>query len=91
MVSDKPSLARIKIQFPDDIWISQIFKEFKDIHMEIAYFLPYDLEKSIGNSIIEIKHHQISSILDCVKNHPSVFEFNLMVLPLRTQTSQRFG
>ena len=78
MVSDKPSLARIKVRFPDEIWISQIFKEFKDIHMEISYFLPYDLEKSIGNSIIEIKHHQIKSILDTVRNHPSVFEFNVM-------------
>ena len=46
--------------------------------MEIAYFLPYDLEKSIGNSVVEILHHDLDSIIDVVQNHPSVFEFNLM-------------
>ncbi|MHA1150410.1 MAG: helix-turn-helix domain-containing protein [Promethearchaeota archaeon] len=78
MVSNKPSLARIKVKFPKDIWISQVFKEFNDLHMEISYFLPYDLEKSIGNAIIEIKHYNINSVLTIIKNHPSVFEFNII-------------
>lgn len=78
MESNQPSLARIKIKFPDKIWISEIFKKFQGIKMEIFYFLPYDLEKSIGNSIVEIQHHDLDSIIDIIKNHPSVFEFNLM-------------
>lgn len=78
MESNQPSLARIKIKFPDKIWISEIFKRFQGIKMEIFYFLPYDLEKSIGNSIVEIQHHDLDSIIDIIKNHPSVFEFNLM-------------
>jgi hypothetical protein len=44
--------------------------------MEILYFLPYDLEKSIGNAIIEIMHHDLDSILQEIKNHGSVFEFS---------------
>jgi len=78
MESDKPSLARIKIKFPDKIWISEVFNKFHGLKMEIAYFLPYDLEKSIGNSVVEILHHDLDSIIDLIKNHPSVFEFNLM-------------
>ena len=78
MESNQPSLARIKIKFPDKIWISEIFKKFQGIKMEIFYFLPYDLEKSIGNSIVEIQPHDLDSIIDIIKNHPSVFEFNLM-------------
>ena len=78
MDAEKPSLARIKIKFPDKLWISQIFKKFPDIKMEILYFLPYDLEKSIGNSIIEILYHDTESIINVVKNHPSVYEFSLM-------------
>jgi predicted DNA binding protein len=78
MNSEKPSLARIKIKFPDDIWISEIFKKFPDIKMEISYFLPYDLEKSIGNAIIEIKFYNIDSIIKEIENHPSVFEFNVL-------------
>jgi len=78
MDSSRPSLARIKIKFPDQIWISHIFKKYPDVKMEISHFLPYDLEKSIGNSIIEIKHYNINKIIDDVRNHPSVFELSVM-------------
>lgn len=78
MESNQPSLARIKIKFPDKIWISEIFKKFQGIKMDISYFLPYDLEKSIGNSIVEVLHHDLDSIIDVIQNHPSVFEFNVM-------------
>lgn len=78
MDSSKPSLARIKIKFPDEIWISEIFKKFHDIRMEIINFLPYDLEKSIGNAVIEIMHYDLESILQVIKNHSSVFEFSVL-------------
>jgi len=84
----KPSLARIKIKFPEDIWISEVFKQFPDIKMQISYFLPYDLEKSIGNSIIEILYHEIDSIIELIKNHPSVFEFSIME---REETRVKFN
>ncbi|MFX1236744.1 MAG: helix-turn-helix domain-containing protein [Promethearchaeota archaeon] len=88
MSSTQPSLARIKIKFPRDIWIATIFKEFPDIKMEIQYFLPYDLERSIGNSIVEIMYHDISTILEVIKKHPSVFEFNMME---REETRVKFN
>jgi len=78
MDSTKSSLARIKIKFPDKLWISELFKNFPDLKMEISYFLPYDLEKSIGNSIIEIMHYNIDSIIQEIRNHPSVFEFSIL-------------
>ena len=78
MSSEKSSLARIKIKFPDSIWISDIFKNHRDVRMVIINFLPYDLDKSIGNSIIEITHHEIDKIIDDIKNHPSVFEFSVL-------------
>ena len=78
MSSSKTSLARIKIKFPEEIWISKIFKKFHDIRMEILYFLPFNLEKSIGNSIVEIYHYDIESIINDVRNHPSVFEFSIL-------------
>ena len=64
MDSSKTSLARIKIKFPKELWISDIFNSFQDVRMEIEYFLPYDLEKSIGNAIIEIMHYNIDSIIE---------------------------
>jgi len=76
--SSKPSLARLKIKFPEEIWISEIFKNYPDIKMEISYFLPYDLEKSIGNSVIEILHYKIDSVVEEIRRHPSVFEFNII-------------
>jgi predicted DNA binding protein len=78
MGSDKSSLARIKVKFPEKLWISHIFKEFPDVRMEIQYFLPYDLEKSIGNSIFEIMHYDTESIIKEIKEHPSVVEFSLL-------------
>ncbi len=78
MDSSKSSLARIKIKFPDKLWISELFKNFPDVKMEISYFLPYDLEKSIGNSIIEIMHYNIDSIIQEIRNHPSVFQFSIL-------------
>ncbi|NVM38259.1 MAG: helix-turn-helix domain-containing protein [Candidatus Lokiarchaeota archaeon] len=78
MASDKPSLARIKIKFPEQLWISEIFRKYPDIKMEISYFLPYDLERSIGNSVIEIMHYNVDSILEEVSNHPSVFELSVL-------------
>ncbi len=78
MDSSKSSLARIKIKFPDKLWISDLFKNFPDMKMEISYFLPYDLEKSIGNSIIEIMHYNIDSIIQDIRKHPSVFEFSIL-------------
>jgi predicted DNA binding protein len=78
MKSGKSSLARIKVKFPEKLWISHIFKEFPDVRMEIQYFLPYDLEKSIGNSIFEILHYDTESIIKEIQRHPSVFEFSLL-------------
>ena len=78
MDSSKTSLARIKIKFPDKIWISYIFSQFHDVKMEILYFLPYDLEKSIGNAIVEIMHYDIDSIIKEIRNHESVFEFSVL-------------
>ncbi|MHA2182090.1 MAG: hypothetical protein ACXAAH_11780, partial [Promethearchaeota archaeon] len=76
MERSKPSLARVKIKFPEQLWISQIFKKFPDVKMEISHFLPYDLEKSIGNSAIEIMHYEIGKVIDEIRAHPSVFEFS---------------
>ncbi|MFX1455680.1 MAG: helix-turn-helix domain-containing protein [Promethearchaeota archaeon] len=78
MKSGKSSLARIKVKFPDKLWISHIFKKFPDVRMEIEYFLPYDLEKSIGNSIFEIMHYDTELIIKEIQEHPSVFEFSLL-------------
>jgi len=78
MDSSKSSLAKIKIKFPDKIWISELFRKFHDIRMEISHFLPYDLEKSIGNSIIEIWHYDLDSIISTIKMHKSVFEFSIL-------------
>lgn len=78
MKTSKTSLARVKIKFPEQLWISHIFKEFPDIKMEISYFLPYDLEESIGNSAIEIMHYDIRKIIDEIRNHPSVLELSIL-------------
>ena len=72
------TIATIKIKFPDEIWISEIFRKFYDINMEILYFLPYDLEESIGNAIIELMHHDIDSIIEKIEKHPSVYDFHLV-------------
>jgi predicted DNA binding protein len=78
MVSSKASLARIKIKFPEQLWISEIFKNYSDVKLEITHFLPYDLERSIGNSVIEIRHYNINSILEEIGSHPSVFEISIL-------------
>lgn len=78
MEPSTPTLARIKIKFPEDIWISHIFNAFRDVDMTISYFLPYDLEKSIGNAMIEIQHWDIDSIMQEISTHPSVLEFTVL-------------
>jgi predicted DNA binding protein len=78
MASDKPSLARIKIKFPEQLWISEIFRNYPNVKMEISHFLPYDLERSIGNSVIEIMHYNLDSIIEEIRNHPSVFELSVI-------------
>ncbi|MHA1669312.1 MAG: helix-turn-helix domain-containing protein [Promethearchaeota archaeon] len=78
MDSSKASLARIKIKFPDQLWISHIFKKFSGIRMEIQYFLPYDFENSIGNSIIEIFHYNIETLIDEIKNHDSIIDISIL-------------
>ncbi len=78
MESFKSCLARIKIKFPDQLWISEIFKNFRDIRMEIEHFLPYDFENSIGNSIIEIFHYDIDLIIEEIKNHKSVIDISIL-------------
>ncbi|TXT58516.1 MAG: hypothetical protein BAJALOKI2v1_350011 [Promethearchaeota archaeon] len=70
------TLAVIKIKFPKDIWIHDLFHKFYDVQMEILYFLPYDLEESIGNAVIEIKHWDIELIVEEIKSHDSVYDFN---------------
>lgn len=79
MERETSSIAKIRIEFPEEIWISEIFEEFPDIiDMEILYFLPYNLEEYIGNALIEIKHYKIDSIVEIVKDHPSVRDFNIV-------------
>ena len=46
--------------------------------MEILNFLPYDLERSIGNAVIKIIHYNLESIIEVIKNHNSVYEFNIL-------------
>ncbi len=76
---NKPTLARIKVRFPDKLWISKIFNQFKDISkFEIINFFPYDFEKSIGNALIEILYYDIESIINVIKQHDSVFEFSIV-------------
>lgn len=72
------SIAKIRIEFPEEIWISEIFEEFPDVNMEILYFLPYNLEEYIGNALIEIKHYDIDSIVEIVRSHSSVKDFNIV-------------
>ncbi|MEJ2249552.1 MAG: helix-turn-helix domain-containing protein [Candidatus Lokiarchaeota archaeon] len=74
----KSVTATVKIKFPEDLWIHSIFQKFYDINMKILYFLPYDLEESIGNSIVEILHFDIELIIEEIKNHPSVLEFSIL-------------
>jgi len=78
MSKNKSSLARIKIKFPKQIWISELFEKYKDIRMEIISFLPYDLEEFIGNSIIEIKYFDIDSVLKEIEDHPSIVEMSVL-------------
>ncbi|MEJ2293144.1 MAG: helix-turn-helix domain-containing protein [Candidatus Lokiarchaeota archaeon] len=78
MTSRKASLARVKIKFPDQIWISDIFEKFPNVKLEIEYFLPYDLEESIGNSIIEVQDFAIKEVIESVKTHPSVHGFTIL-------------
>jgi len=78
MNTRKASLARVKVKFPDEIWISDVFRKFPNVKMEIEYFLPYDLEESIGNSIIEVQDFNIEKLIELVATHPSVHGFTLL-------------
>jgi predicted DNA binding protein len=78
MDSKKSVTATVKIKFPENLWISTIFQKFYDINMKILYFLPYDLEESIGNSVVEIIHFDIELLIEEIKNHPSVLEFSIL-------------
>lgn len=78
MSTEKASLARVKIKFPEDIWISDIFKKFPDVRMNILFFLPYDFEELIGNSFIEIFHYKPQAIIKHIKKHKSVVDFSLV-------------
>jgi len=78
MDSEKSTIATIKVEFPEGIWISDLFAKFYDLQMEIRYFLPYDLEKSIGNAVVEIMHYDVELIIEEIKNHSSVMEFSLI-------------
>ena len=78
MPSRKASLARVKVKFPDQFWISDIFEKFPNVKMEIEYFLPYDLEESIGNSIIKVQDFAIQKVIESVKTHPSVQGFTIL-------------
>lgn len=79
MIDDnKTSFARIEIEFPENKWISEIFKKYPDIKLDILNFLPFDLEKSIGNAICEIMYYKIEPIIEGIKTHPSVIEFSVI-------------
>ncbi|MCP4761881.1 MAG: hypothetical protein GY870_08865 [archaeon] len=78
MVSEKMTLARVRIQFPEQLWISEIYKSFPDLNMRILHLLPSDMEKSIGNTILEIFHHKVNLIIKKIENHDSVIDFSIL-------------
>lgn len=86
MIDNKPSVARIKLEIPKSKWFSKIFDNFHDVELKVLNFLPFDVEKSIGNAIIEINHYKINQIIEEIKNHKSVIEFTLMEKELNRVT-----
>lgn len=78
MNSYKTTLALVKIKFPNELWISELFRKFPDVKMEILHFLPYNIEKSIGNSLIEIIHYNVELIFGEIKAHKSVIELSIV-------------
>jgi predicted DNA binding protein len=78
MLDKKPSIARINLEIPKSKWFSEIFDKYQDVELKVLNFLPFDIEKLIGNTIIEVIHYKIDQILEDIKNHESVFEFNLI-------------
>ena len=79
MGEDMLSLTRIKLRIPKEKWIFEIFNDYPDTELDILNFFPYDFERNIGNAIIDIKHYKIDQIIQRLKNHPSVFEFNVLI------------
>ena len=78
MDNNKPSLAWINVAIPERKLISEIFKNYRDVEIDILNFLPYDFEKNIGNVIFEIRHYRAEKIIENVKAHPSVSEFSVL-------------
>ncbi|MFX0034909.1 MAG: helix-turn-helix domain-containing protein [Candidatus Hermodarchaeota archaeon] len=78
MDTTKTTIATIKIGIPEQKWFSIIFDNFPDIELNILNFLPYDFEKSIGNTIIEIIYYRIEQVINKIATHPSVFEFSIL-------------
>ena len=78
MEENKLSLTKIKLKIPEEKWIFKIFDNFPDMELDILNFFPYDFEQNIGNAIIDINHYKIDQILDELKAHPSIFEFNIL-------------
>ena len=78
MVEDKLTLAKINVRIPDHEWKHDICNKYPDVKIDILTILPFHLKESIGNATFEILHHKIEQIIEDIKTHPSVFEFNVL-------------
>ena len=78
MDEDNLSLTKIKLKVPEEKWIFELFDRYPDTELDILNFFPFDLEKKIGNAIIEIKHYKIDQIIEMLKDHPSIYNLKVM-------------
>lgn len=78
MDEDNLTITRLKLKIPEQKWIFELFDRYPDTELDILNFFPFDLEKKIGNAIIEIKHYKIDQIIEMLKVHPSIYNLNVM-------------
>lgn len=77
-----PVVARIKISFPEKLWLASVLSQFPGVASEIQSFLPglgAGGDQPVGNALIKLTGTNVAAALEKIREHPSLVALNVLV------------
>ncbi|MBD3350731.1 MAG: hypothetical protein GF364_04505 [Candidatus Lokiarchaeota archaeon] len=94
-MSESGTTSILSITFPDKLWLGAVGRKYPYYQFIIRSFIPIKQDPFVGNALITISGKNPMSLIDKIKEHPSLKSFFLMEesptqITINTQTKDNY-